>query len=182
MDETGQDVRSNVFIVAVIVTEKEKDQLIKLCREFENESGKGKNKWHKSKYDQKIVYIRKVFSQPVFQNVARYHISKNVKDYDLATIMSIAKAVNWHKPEEKFTTSIYIDALSKTKRYKYGKELRSLGIRTSKVQGIAREESSVLMRLADAVAGFVRDVIEDKTIEFQKIYQKGKRQKILVEV
>ena len=73
-------------------------------------------------------------------------------------------------------TLIYVDGLTKSKRHVYGSELRKLGIPTRKVQGVTRDESSALIRLADATAGFVRDALDETAHhEIKAMFEDAKR-------
>ena len=53
------------------------------------------------------------------------------------------------------------DGLNMKERSRISKELHQRGIRRRKLRG-GREESSALLRLADAMAGFIRDYEEGK--------------------
>lgn len=58
---------------------------------------------------------------------------------------------------------------------KFGASLRRLGIRTRKVRGV-RDEGDCFVRLADAMAGFIRDAREGKPytdILFPKAKERG---------
>jgi hypothetical protein len=81
-----------------------------------------------------------------------------------------------------FKTVVYIDGLAKSKRSFYSRELHRLGIATRKVQGVTRDENNALTRLADAVAGFVRDTIECHAAEFQALFATGKQAGVLLAV
>ena len=50
------------------------------------------------------------------------------------------------------------------------------------VRGIARDESNALIRLADAVAGFVQDVLEAEVHEMKTLFEDATHDGILVEV
>ena len=45
-----------------------------------------------------------------------YSVFRERKDYDLATIVGIARAVNWQKPIQDYTVAVYVDGLTKVKR------------------------------------------------------------------
>ena len=182
VDENGQDSEGRIFIVSVVVTGKERNELLHLCERLEKESGKGKFKWGKAQHKLRLEYLRRVFTDRRFKEVLRYSVSRIIHDYDLATIMGIVKAVNWKKPTQSYTALIYVDGLGKTKRRKYGSELRKLGVRTRKVQGVAKDENNPLTRLADAIAGFVRDVEDGEKGEARKLFEKAIKSDALVEV
>ena len=181
VDESGQDTKGDVFIVSVVVTSKERDELLQICEDVEEKSGKGKFKWGKAEDKRRLEYLKTIFSLKIFKGKLRYSIYRHQVNYDMATIVGIAKAVHFREPK-KYTTLIYIDGLHKTKRHKYGSELRKLGVPTRKVQGITKDENNSLTRLADAIAGFVRDVLEKENKNAQKLFTKAIKEKSLVEV
>ncbi len=98
----------------------------------------------------------------------------------MTTIVGIAKAIHYKEPAE-YATIIYVDGLKKSKRQEYGSELRKLGIPTRKVQGVTKDENNALIRLADAVAGFVRDVIDGGEEELI-IFTEAKKSSSLIEL
>ena len=100
----------------------------------------------------------------------------------MATIMAIAKAIHHDKPPERFTTLVYVDGLKKTNRLKYGSELRKLAVPTRKVQGVARDENNALVRLADALAGFISDALVGKETEIVTLFESARKRGRLVEV
>ncbi len=182
VDETGQDTQGSIFIVSIVVTGKERDELLNLCKKMEEESGKGKFKWGKAEHSFRMDYLRRIFSNNLFRGKLRYTIYRKRVDYDMATIVGIAKAVHYREPKQQYTTLVYVDGLSKSKRQKYGSELRKLGIPTRKVQGVTKDENNPLTRLADAAAGFVRDVLDKKGTDMEKLFQMAIKSKSLVEV
>lgn len=181
VDENGQDTKGKVFIVSIVVTGKERDSLMQLCEEIEEKSGKKKDKWGRSNYLRRLDYLKRILSSKSFKRKLRYSVYHDQVNYDIATIMGIAKAVRFKEPSN-YTTLIYVDGLAKTKRHGYGSELRKLGIPTRKVQGIAKDENNALTRLADSVAGFVRDVIDGKDKASKAIFKTAIEKEILIEV
>ena len=167
--------------MSIVVTGKERDELLTLCEKIEEESAKHKDKWGRAKYARRIDYISRVFSNKLFKEKLRYSIYHEQPNYDLATITGIAKAVHFKEPEE-YTTLVYVDGLSKNKRQEYGSELRKLGVPTRKVQGVNKDENNALIRLADAVAGFVRDVIDGEKGEIQDLFKKAIKNGSLIEI
>ncbi len=182
VDENGQDTQGRVFIVSVIVVAKERDELLKFCEEIENETGKGKTKWRKSGYEQRLRYLRCIFRDERLRENFRYSLFTRTREYDLATIVGIAKAVNWKKSIEDYTTIVYVDGLSKTKRHEYSSELRKLGVSTHKLQGVMKDENNSLIRLADSLAGFIRDVLDGDSGEAKRLFEQVVKSKILIEV
>lgn len=181
VDENGQDTKGDIFIVSVVVTSRERDELLTLCEKIEKESGKGKFKWGKAESTRRLNYLKDIFARRNFRRKLRYSVYRGKTDYDLATIMGIAKAIHLNEPKN-YTTLIYVDGLAKTKRHEYGSELRKLGVHTRKVQGVTKDENNSLTRLADAIAGFIRDVLDGEKGEVRQVFEEAVKQENLVEV
>ena len=62
------------------------------------------------------------------------------------------------------------------------RQRRRFNIRTSKVVGIRKEESDALIRLADAVAGFVRQALMGTDEKMKALFEQAKKQGYLKEV
>jgi hypothetical protein len=183
VDESGQDTHGRIFVVALVVltSGKQKDELFALCEQVEIASGKGKTKWGKSKSSHRLEYLRRIFAASKFYGRLRYAVFSHNTNYDLATLIAIAKAVHWEKLTD-FTTLIYVDGLSKTKRQEYATELRKLKVPIHKVRGVAKDENNALIRLADTLAGFIRDVLEGKAPDGQELFTQAKASEALIEV
>ena len=80
------------------------------------------------------------------------------KEYEALTTLTIAQAVNTVAKADYHVT-IVIDGLSAASRQRVTRDLRKLKITYDKVVG-GREQSSALLRLADALAGLMRDFWE----------------------
>lgn len=181
VDENGQDTKGKIFIVSIVITGDERDKLMEFCEEIEIKSGKKKDKWGRASYKRRIDYLKSVFSITSFKKKLRYSLYRGQVNYDMATIMGIAKAVHFKEPEN-YTTIIYVDGLARTKRHEYGSQLRKLGIPTRKVQGVVKDENNALIRLADAIAGFIRDAVEGNDVQLKSIFIEALEKGILIEV
>src|SRR5574341_2408264 len=95
----------------------------------------------------RLEYLTLIFGRKEFRGKLYYSAFQDTTNYDLATIVAIARVINTQKPKGKYTTLVYVDALTKAQKHKYGPELRKLGIPTRKIQGITRETSNALIRL-----------------------------------
>ena len=182
VDETGQDTQGKLFVVSVVVASNERDALMKLCEKIEKESGKGKFKWGKAEKKLRLDYVKRIFETKIFKGKLRYSVFRDTKDYDLATIVAVSKAIHFKEPAQGYTTLVYVDGLSKSKRHEYGSQLRKLGVPTRKVRGVTKDENNALTRLADAIAGFVRDALAKEQKDAEKLFELAKADKYLVEV
>ncbi|NJM41627.1 MAG: DUF3800 domain-containing protein [Anaerolineae bacterium] len=187
VDESGQDTsaqtsRTQIFVVAVTVVDKERDELERLCEQYEAISKKGKFKWGKANRIARHRYLKLVFADDRFKKALRYVVFGDVKkQFDVTTIKAIARAVLWDKPKFPYAVLVYVDGLSRDKRHSYSAGLRDLGVSLYQIRGVARDESSPLTRLADALAGFVRDA-ETGESEAQILLELAKRDGEVVEV
>src|SRR3989344_2612495 len=182
VDETSQDTQGKLFVVSVVVASNERDALMKLCEKIEKESGKGKFKWGKAEKKLRLDYVKRIFKTKIFKGKLRYSVFRDTKDYDLATIVAVSKAIHFKEPAQGYTTLVYVDGLSKSKRHEYGSQLRKLGVPTRKVRGVTKDENNALTRLADAIAGFVRDALAKEQKDAEKLFELAKADKYLVEV
>lgn len=171
-----------MFVVSIILTEKARDEFRSQLELLENNSGKGKLKWSRAKTELKLSYLNLILTGFKGKKNLLFSVYRETKDYDLASIITISKAVHFDVPKGKYKMLIYIDALSKTKRLKYGSELRKLGIHASKVRGVSKEENNPMIRLADSIAGWVRDVLEGEKGEVKALFEKAVNDKTLVQV
>ncbi len=184
VDETGQDTEGRTFIVAVVVLGSDKDACFSFCEQVEQSSGKGKSKWGKAEHRRRTAYLRLIFNNDRFKGNLRFAMfrGRSERDHDAATIEAIARAVRFREPTEKYTTRVYVDGLSKTKRHEYANGLRHQGVPTQKVRGVLKDENNALVRLADAVAGFVRDVLDGDEEDLRQLFDQARRTGVVIQV
>ena len=159
VDETGQDTAGKLFIVSVVVAQKDREEIDKILEKIEKETGKGKTKWTRSKKEFKIAYLERVLTNKAFRRKIFHSFSKDTRAYRELTLITIASAITNVKEKDDYKASIFIDGLQRTQIFRVGSGLRKIGVQTQKVRGI-RDESSAIIRLADTVAGLVREQAE----------------------
>lgn len=179
VDETGQDTQGAFFLVAVVITSEEREKLRERLRAIEKETGKGALKWFKTKLEQKKVYMERLISTNPLRGPVFYSRYAHTTEYIPLTIQTVAKAII-AKAEKDYEATIFIDGLSRPERRKFGPGLRKIGIRAHKVRGL-RDESDEFIRLADAVAGFVRDYFEGSKYT-KTLYKGAVKWKIIQEI
>lgn len=158
VDETGQDTKGNIFIVSVIVSAESQEEMAEFIKQIEKRSGKSQFKWGRSVLKQRLEFISKIFNQGKAKLTVYYSIYKDTLEFKNSTVLTIAKSINALEDYKEHTFNIYVDGLSK------------------------KDENNPMIRLADSVCGFVRDVIEEKTEESERIFDKAVKDKVLVEV
>jgi uncharacterized membrane protein len=179
VDESGQDTLGELFLVSVVVTGEAREGLRKKLRTIERASGKQTKKWRKARVAERTAYLQSVFQLAELTGCiyyARYHDTRAYVDL---MILSTAKALHAQGAELPQATVI-VDGLSRPERPRFAAGLRKLRIRVHKVRG-ARDQSDELIRLADAVAGGVRDSLEGDAI-MRPLFEQAKRRGVVREV
>jgi hypothetical protein len=180
VDESGQDTLGRLFVVSVVIVGREsRDRLEKVLADIEQASGKREKKWQEAKFEQRLLYLTGVLEVRDLQRqlfAAKY---ETTKEYESLTTFTIAQAVNTVATEE-YRVIIVIDGLSNAARQRVKRDLKKLKITYDKVIG-GRDQSSALLRLADAMAGLLRDFWEGQ--EYAKEWYKQLVQhKLLVDL
>lgn len=169
VDESGQDTKGVLFLVALVIVAKERDDLRKLLRQIEKRSGKIKRKWKHTTIRQRLSYLQKIINERRFHGKLFFQEFTHTTDYLNCTITAIAAGIS-HSAPQHYKAVILIDGLGKEERKIVGASLRARRIHTEKVRGV-RDETDEFIRLADALAGFIRDAQEGQ-VYAQQLYRK----------
>jgi len=179
VDETGQDTKGRFFLVSVVITAEEREQLQAVLKQIEQVTQKGALKWQKTSFERRLRYLRAILSNPLFQGKIFFAHYSYTKAYIDLKIYTTAKAI-LKRAEGDYRTTVWVDGLDKQEARRFEKGLRGLKIKVRKVKGL-REESDQLMRLADTVAGFIRDVLESQEYA-QELYREAISKRVIREV
>ena len=57
VDETGQDTEGKLFIVSVVIAQKDRAEISELLEKIEKDTGKGKTKWVRTRKEFKVAYL-----------------------------------------------------------------------------------------------------------------------------
>lgn len=162
VDETGQDTKGELFLVAVILKEMENlSSLEEKLQEIENKSGKKQLKWKKTSKAVKKAYLEDLLQIKDLKHSIFYSQYHSSKEYPKLTSLTIAKAV-LAKRENNYTVTVVIDGLNDREREIVREELKKLKIKYRKIRGM-KDEQSAFLRLADTMAGLLRDIAEGQT-------------------
>lgn len=179
VDETGQDTEGKLFLVSVLLTVPEREKLRTQLKEAEKLSGKGTRKWTKSTRKQRAQYMDTVLSNKNLVGNLFYSKYSDTRAYVDLTILTVAKAI-LAKAKPPYQAVVFVDGLKRTERRRFAVGLRKLNVKVRKVRG-ARDQADELIRLVDAVAGFVRDSLTgDKKMKL--LYNKAVRDKVIKEI
>lgn len=178
-DESGQDTKGELFLVSVIVGDKERDELRSVVETIEKETGKRHIKWQRSSHTIRVAYLERLIQEDILKGKICFSVYRNTQAYVDLTILTVAKSI-LYKAKDGYKASVFVDGLDRVEIRKFTAGLRKLHIQTRKVRGL-RDESDTLIRLADAFCGFIRDYIEGE--EYTKeLYSRAKRKGILISV
>lgn len=179
VDETGQDTKGKLFLVAVVLKEIEHlESLERKLEGIEKRTGKKQIKWKRVKREIKIKYLEELLKIKELKQSIFYSIYENTTEYTSLTSFTIAKAV-LSKSNEDYTVTVIIDGLNDRERDIVRAELKKLKVKYNKIRGM-RDESNIFLRLSDAMAGFLREVYEKEEYALTFI-KRLKAEKIVME-
>jgi len=133
--------------------------LRRTCELIEQETGKGRLKWVDAAPRRRSAYIQQVLTKPIFRDKLSFAVYQNSRDYATLTIETVARTLN-ADPPMAYQATVLIDALPRSLERIVGLRLRRSGVPAKKVRGVKKDENDALIRLADAVCGFVRAAVE----------------------
>ncbi len=178
VDETGQDTRGELFIVGVVALGDDREAARQFLRECEESSGKHKRKWQRSQWRRRLAYIESALSSPLFRERLFFVRYTQTTDYVSCVPDAIARVIHAAAQTSDVRPTIFIDGLAKQERHRVGSSLRRLGVSSRKVRGL-RDESDEFIRLSDALAGFVRDALEQQSSQISDLYRDAVRRQVI---
>lgn len=66
-DESGQDTKGELFLVSVIVGDKERDELRAVVEKIEKETGKRHIKWQRSSHPIRVSYLERLIQEDILK-------------------------------------------------------------------------------------------------------------------
>lgn len=159
IDESGQDTNGKLFVVSVLVLGAQRYELAKALESIEIESGKRKKKWTDAKHAERESYFHSAMRLESLKEAVYFDMLRGSKDYFSFTATVAADAVR-KRTKKKDEVTIYVDGFTKVEIEKFKRILRPSMKARSFVKMIRRDESSSLIRLADALCGLLRDADE----------------------
>ena len=179
VDESGQDTSGTMFLVSVVITGEERDAARRALQTIERASGKRERKWTRCRVRERAAYIEQCLERAELLGPVYYSHYRNTRSYVDLIILSTAKALHT-RVMDRPTATVFVDGLVYAERRRFAAGLRKLNVVVRKVQG-RRDESDEFIRLADAIAGFVRDGLEgDQHMEV--LFERARRQRLIEEV
>jgi hypothetical protein len=179
VDESGQDTKGEIFLVSVVVVEKQREKIRALLRKIETESKKKNRKWTRERKVRREAYMKLIIASKELIGLIYFSYYNGAKVFIDLTIFSTAKAI-LDQAKEPYQATVYVDGLHKGDRDKFTRGLRKLQVKTTRARGL-KDEADEFIRLADAIAGFVRDGIEGDTV-MKPLYKQALKKGIIREI
>lgn len=179
VDETGQDVGSNFFIVVAVVSDSDQEKLRDNLLQLETAAGTHGLKWHKSRFDRRINYLRMVLERKMAQGDVFFGIYQKPLPYFFPLLEILKKAIK-RKTKERYRATVYVDGVDRKKAAELTNALRLQDIQLNLVKS-RRDESEPIIRLADMWAGCIRAAIQrqgDERTLLEKALRTGHLQAI----
>lgn len=158
VDETGQDDRSDYFIVVTIVSSSEQQELKDALLRIEQQSKIGLKKWHKLRTPEREAFLEMIVDAQLAKGEVFFGRYRKPLPYFLPMLETLTRAIKAVAAED-YQAVVYVDGIDKKKASELTNALRLKGIKTKHVRG-ARDESEPLIRLADRWAGCIRGRFE----------------------
>lgn len=180
VDETGQDTYGKDFYVIVIIVDNNDIETVrKSLDDIEIKSGKGMSKWGRSSISKREAYISNI-SKLLAETKSKSYFSSfhNTKEYIALTAFTLVQAIITYSKDTIPECVIIIDGLSDKDQAKVLKVIKAFKIRYKKIRG-PKDESEPVLRLADSLAGLVRDNEEEK--EYAKLLLSKLQRRTLIE-
>lgn len=165
--------------MSVVVTDQEYESINEVLLEIEKQSKKGLGKWSKTRFEYRFAYIDAVIAHATFQGLIFFSHYTQTKAYFDLTVETTAHAIE-RKNQEKRPATVIVDGLTGRNIDRFKRGLRERQINVRKVKG-ARDESEPIVRLADAVAGFLRDFLEGQEYA-EPLYRKARQDGVIQEI
>ena len=178
VDETGQDVLSEFFIVVAVVSDEEQDFLRNELVKIESFAGTNQRKWHKTRSERRIKYLQIVMQRKIGAGKVYFSRYQKPLPYFLPFLETIEKAI-LARAQKDYRAIVFIDGIDKKKATELTNALRLRKVKLGLVRS-RRDESEPLIRLADMWAGCIRAAFLGKK-EAKAIFEAAKQNDYLVE-
>ncbi len=180
VDESGQDTKGKIFLVAIVVKEQGglealKEKLLKI----EAKTKKNLIKWSSSSKVVREKYLEEVTTLKELSGTIFYSVYHDTKEYVPLVAITLAKAIHF-KNNTTGLNRIIIDGLNDKERDRIRLELKKLGVRYDKIRGM-KDEQDAILRLADTIAGLMRSFKEEEDL-FAAFARNLIKEKIVTEI
>ena len=158
VDETGQDDRSEYFIVVAIVSSGDQQKLKESLIRLEQQSKIGAKKWHKLRSPEREAFLDLVVRAKLGAGQVFFGKYQRSLPFFEPMVETLSRAIQL-LAADNHRAVVYVDGIDRKKAGELTRALREKGIKTELVRS-ARDESEPLIRLADRWAGCIRGGFE----------------------
>jgi len=179
VDETGQDTKSEFFIVVTVVSDKNQEQLRRQLSDIEEVAQTHQLKWHKTEQRRRIKYLSLILERNIAKELVYTARYQKPIPYFFPIIDVLEKAIK-KAARGNYQARIYVDGIDRKKAMELTNALRATGISLRMVKG-CRDESEPIIRLADMWAGCIRSALFGHK-DAQDIVKRAKEESYLREL
>lgn len=108
IDETGQDTRGRLFVVAAVITAANREHVRELLQKIERVSGKGKKKWTKATRRQRHTYMDQVVQTAKLQGSLFYAYFSHTTNYLPCILSTPADALTKASAGQPYRATVLI--------------------------------------------------------------------------
>lgn len=181
VDESGQDTKGTLFVVVTVIVAEAREEHREFLRSIEKLSRRGPHKWTKSTRAQRYAYVEEFVKGTRLRKSVFFSRFSNTTNYQDCIVKALSDAVSSVAGKEVCELHVIIDGISKRECHQIGPALRRRGkFLIRKVRGM-RDESDEFIRLADSIAGLIRDD-QDGIEPIREIYKEAVRKGLIEEI
>jgi hypothetical protein len=129
VDETGQDDRSEYFIVVTVVSESDQDALKESLLRLERQSKVGGKKWHKLRSPEREHFLELVVNAQLAAGEVLFGRYKKPLPFFQPMVETLSKAIRL-LAAENYQAVVYVDGIDRKKARELTAALREKGIKT----------------------------------------------------
>lgn len=93
VDESGQDTQGQLFVVGVVLTSDQRDELKRHCEALEQQSGKRRLKWYEAEHTARMAYMRSLLHTLPSSVQLYFATYQHSLDYFGLTVNALARAL-----------------------------------------------------------------------------------------
>lgn len=154
VDESGQDVSSEIFTVVAVVTDRNPGELREVLIQKERITGVGARKWKKLPGPRRLHFLEEMVKWGIGYGEVFWGSYPKPLPFFLPILDVVEKAIK-AKADGPYRARVYVDGIDQQKARELTNALRVKGISLRLVKG-RRDESEPIIRLADRWAGCLR--------------------------
>lgn len=179
VDETGQDAGSAIFIVVAVIVSADIETIRQQFLSLETGLKIGSKKWHKLRHQSRVEFINGCLRENQKGISIYFGRFQKPVPFFFPTLEVVQCALK--KSSENQQVIVNIDGLDAISAKKMTNVLRTRHRRLKLVKG-SKDESEVLIRLADRWAGALRLAFAEGSKEYKELVTRAVKKEILKEI